>query len=143
MKIVCAYKSGGWCSFEDVVSLKNQCKDVQADFICYTDMQKEFVNREIETKPLPNGLDGWWSKLACFQECGSVIYLDLDTLVFSDLNLLVNDVIFSQYDSIYMLDAFNSKRKWASGVMAWSGSFQWIFNCFSNYKKEIVKELIN
>lgn len=56
-------------------------------FVCLSNVDVDGV----ETIPLPDGLPGWWAKLALFREpLGErTLYLDLDTLITGDLGEIV------------------------------------------------------
>jgi hypothetical protein len=63
-------------------------------FWCFTD-DGAGLAEEVITKPLPDGLDGWWNKLALFQPetfpaKTRVLYLDLDVIVCGPLEPLIN-----------------------------------------------------
>jgi uncharacterized Rossmann fold enzyme len=62
-------------------------------FVCFTD-DPTGLNEAVHSAPLPQGLEGWWNKLAlfradAFQPKTRVLFLDLDVCVTGDLNELV------------------------------------------------------
>ena len=86
-------------------------------FVCLSDVE---VN--CERIPLEHDWPGWWSKLALFERGlfdGSVLYLDLDTLIVGPLPDLLNPA-YAKLTSFATLEDFNYKGMPASGVMLWS-----------------------
>lgn len=90
----------------------------QAAFVCFTD-DPFGLRPEIETRPLPEGLSHWWSKLALFRDDAfpkgeRVIFLDLDTIIIGNVDFLF------EYDGPFvgLGDPFETGA-WCSGVMLW------------------------
>ena len=81
MLTVCCVKWGDKYPAEYVHKLQNGVSrhlTIPHRFVCFTD---DPAGLECETKPLPDGLDGWWNKVWLFKRGlfdDRVIYLDLD-----------------------------------------------------------------
>jgi tetratricopeptide (TPR) repeat protein len=64
-------------------------------FVCFTDDPRG-LDASVEPQPLPaQGLQGWWNKVALFQETlpgvsGRVLYLDLDVVITGWIDPLLN-----------------------------------------------------
>lgn len=86
-------------------------------FVCFTDRPEELEN--IETRPLPADLPGWWSKLALFREGlfpdgDRVLFFDLDTVITGSIDAL------AKYDGEFaILRDFYRPNGLQSSVMAW------------------------
>jgi hypothetical protein len=91
-------------------------------FVCFTD-QPEDLGPHILTKPLPEGLEGWWCKLwlfraALFPEGDRILYFDLDTVIVGDLDpIAAYDGEFAILRDFYRPDGLQS------AVMAWRSGF--------------------
>ena len=116
--IFCVLKSGGSeYDARHVHWLKRQC-DRHAPgvpFVCLTDLPEI---RGVETYPLIHRWDGWWSKIELFRY-PDVFYLDLDTVILSDIRYMLDLTGF------YALRNFGGfKRRgrvvMGSGVMCWA-----------------------
>lgn len=84
-------------------------------FICYTDDASGIA---CNTRPLPRGLSGWWSKISLFRPFligGPVLYLDLDTLILGNL-----DFVLSYKGDFAILRDFYRPDGYGSGVMLWN-----------------------
>lgn len=123
--VACVYKPGGDFTDEYVTRLcdgvARHCS-VSYRFVCLTDQKIGGVT----CIPLAQEWPGWWNKLQLFREFkGPTVYFDLDTVIVGDLNeILVNHHGFSA------LSDFN-KGTFASGVMAWSGDYSFLYDDFS------------
>src|SRR6202041_99027 len=101
---------------------RNLPSDFAFSFICFTDDVKG-IARGIETRPLPEGLRGWWNKLylfkaGLFEEGSRLFFLDLDTAITGDLT------IFSTYSGNFaLLRDFYTPNGLGSGLMLWRGGF--------------------
>ncbi len=65
------------------------------EFVCVTDQPRKmpFGVRPIEIAPLRPGLKGWWAKISLFKPArfaGRVLYLDLDSLIVSSLDEIID-----------------------------------------------------
>lgn len=101
---------------------RNLTAGVEGRFICFTDQPHELPGH-IHIRPLPDGVTGWWSKLALFQpglfEDGDrVLYFDLDTVIVGDL-----DEICAYDGEFAILQDFYRPQGWQSSVMGWRAGF--------------------
>lgn len=92
-------------------------------FVCLTDSHKTHFRDlpGVDVIPLKHGWPGWWSKLELFRPDvfrpeDRILYLDLDTLIYGDL-----EEIAAYEGSFAMLSDFYRPQTVASGVMAWGG----------------------
>lgn len=131
LTICCVLRSGGDYKPIYVEKLHTQILNVIKSpfrFLCFTD-----YTRIIGGIPLEFRYPGWWSKLEIFKLTGPVIYFDLDTIIISDFESLISNVM-REKDKFYMLKEFNPRRTFASGIMAWNGNFSHILNEYENNK---------
>jgi len=95
-------------------------------FVCLTDADYGLTCR---TKKLPAGLRfgaGWWAKLALFQRGmfeGTVLYLDLDTLIVGDLDFVAN-----WNGDFAILRDFYRPEGYGSGVMLWTKPMPYVWD---------------
>lgn len=132
IKIVCAFRHGKGFTYRDVLHLHDNISSAIQDdfkFICHTD-STDLDEEGIITVPINRKLFGWWNKMACFRTKGTVLYIDLDTIVMSDLQNFIDILKETKEDSFWMMEAFNPKRKFSSGVLAWTGSIKWLWERF-------------
>jgi hypothetical protein len=96
ISVVCV-RQGQKYSKEYVIRLKNMVKrylSSEFEFICFTDNLEEIYDDDIYLRELPKGIYSWWAKLflfsndACLQ--GTVLYLDLDTVICGNLKKIIN-----------------------------------------------------
>lgn len=100
--------------------------DEPYNFVCFTDTTEK-LSKGIERIELSGDRPGWWAKTEIFQLKGKTIYFDLDTLILTDFtkfNLSKGDFI--------MLKAFNPRRTFASGAMAWEGDFSFLYEDYTD-----------
>lgn len=103
------------------------------EFICLTDLEVSIPGK----MPLRDNLPGWWSKVEIFRIPGPAIYFDLDTVIVGSLLPFVSEIEKAAQDQFFMLKAFNSFRRYASGIMAWTGDFSFIH---SQFKKGLISK---
>lgn len=115
--VACVLKTGGIYTREWVHALKrglNRHLD-GFEFVCLTD---DCGVSPVWRVPLEHSWPGWWSKLELFRPglfSGSVLYMDLDTLVVGDLSDIAS------YDGpLAILDDFYRAKRQQSAVMAWT-----------------------
>lgn len=95
---------------------------LRGEFVCFTDSPFG-LHKDIVTRPVPDGLEGWWHKLwlfspGLFPEGDRVVFLDLDTLVLGALDDIVKyDGEFAMLRDFYRDDGFQSS------VMCWRAGF--------------------
>lgn len=91
-------------------------------FICYTD-SSDGLRDGIVSRQLPEGLKGWWNKLALFRAgefeySERVIYFDLDTVITGPLDELL------EYNGQFaLLSDFYFPERYANGMMIWRAGF--------------------
>lgn len=137
LNVVCAYKYGNGFDVQDVENLyDNVSENLECDFnfICNTDSEYRF-RKGIHINRIGMDLEKWWNKMSCFRIHGPCLYLDLDTVILSPLKDLCIKLLSQQFMGyqrrrFWMMDAFNKNRDWASGVMAWTGSFNQLWERF-------------
>lgn len=82
-------------------------RDIEVQYHCITDAT------------LPEGIEGWWNKIALFKkgmfpDGDRVLYFDLDTVITGDLSAI------AAYSGPFAgLSDFYHPERFASGVMAW------------------------
>jgi hypothetical protein len=59
------------------------------EFVCFGDRPVEGPGDTIAFRQVPDGLPGWWAKLALFAAREPMLYFDLDTVITGDLTRLV------------------------------------------------------
>jgi uncharacterized Rossmann fold enzyme len=96
--------------------------DFAFSFVCFTDDTTGILSN-IETRPLPPGLNGWWNKLSLFkpgvlEEGARIFYLDLDTAVTGDLGEII-----TYQGTFAILRDFYRPQGYNSSVMLWRGGF--------------------
>ena len=128
LKVICVLKTGGDYNERYVENLNRAVfsKMRQSfEFICLSDLKKY--------TELTDHLPGWWSKIEIFKIVGPAIYFDLDTIIIDDISVFVETVLNDEIKSLYMLKAFRSGEAWASGIMAWTGDWSWLYRefCFN------------
>ena len=131
LTVVCVMKSGGDFDEEYVFALRRGVQEhltIPHKFVCYTDLPI----KDMPIKFLTEGLNGWFSKFEIFKEVGPVLYLDLDTIVTGDLTPLAESII-NEGEAFWMLEAFHPLRKWASGIMGWTGEWGWLVSHCKRY----------
>ncbi len=116
LTVACVLKSGGDFDQEYVERLRDGVAAHLREahrFVCLSD-----VEVPCERLALQRNWPGWWSKLELFEQLrGRVLYFDLDTVIVGSL-----DEMASHRHDFSMLSDFSNQRRFASGVMAWSGN---------------------
>lgn len=131
LTVVCVMKSGGDFDEDYVFALRRGVAEhltLPHKFVCYTDLPIPGMS----IKLLTENLDGWFSKFEIFRELGPVLYLDLDTIITGDITPLANSII-NGGEAFWMLEAFHPLRKWASGIMGWTGDWNWLVSHCKRY----------
>ena len=124
--VVCVLKSGGVYNPEWVYKLASGVKQNLSrpyDFVCLSDQTISGV----DVVPLVNHWPGWWSKLEIFRPrlfTGSVLYIDLDSIVVGPLDNLFSQTVLYMCED-FTFDGFNSS------VMSWNSYF---FSPYSLYE---------
>lgn len=129
--VACVLKSGGDYGPEYVEKLKRMVDRYMGEydeFVCLTDMA--FNIPGVRRVPLKHNWPGWWSKIELFRPdifspTDRIIYFDLDTVIRGNLE------IFKSHPSRFsMLHGFRFPKRRASGVMFWTGEYDFIYNEF-------------
>lgn len=96
------------------------------DFVCYTDNPKGVL---CQTKPLPDGLRGWWNKLYLFSLNKNILFFDLDCVITGELDTL------AKYHGFAIC-----KDPWSKGynssVMKIKPNMAYVWNQFLNVRPE-------
>ena len=96
---------------------RNLLETTKFQFICFTD-DASGLNEAIETRKLPNNLEGWWNKLWLFSYGagldGQVFYFDLDTVIVGEL-----DSLLAYRGRFAILRDFYRPNGLQSSVMSW------------------------
>lgn len=126
--IACVLRSGGEFNITHVVGLYEQVKrHVHAPFVfeCLTDTPFNYPG--ITCVQMRDGWPGWWSKLELFRVfyTGSTFYMDLDTMLTSD----ITDIVMPKW-GFWGLRDFNHSGRLASGLMAWEGDHSYLYEEF-------------
>lgn len=136
IKLISVCKTGGVYDARYVRALYNSLcvwAGTNFEFVCLTDLEEDVPGKIT----LRDNLPGWWSKIEIFKFCGPAIYFDLDTVIVGSLLPFISEIERCPQDQFFMLKAFNSFRRYASGIMAWNGDFSFIH---SNFKKGLISK---
>lgn len=125
--VACVLRQGGKVGYNSswVDKLKNSVDrnlSIPHRFVCLSDCE---VN--CERIPLINAGAGFWSKLELFRPglfSGPVLYLDLDTVICSSLDEIVQRI---QYQDFVMLHE-TDKNVVSSAVMWWQGDHSYLYD---------------
>lgn len=116
LNVICVLRSGGVYTPEWVSKLRDGVKrNLQRPhhFRCLSD-----VEVDCERTPLQHDWPGWWSKIELFRDGvidSETLYLDLDTVITGEIEILRNGIDFA------MLQSFWDQDMVGSGVMYFSG----------------------
>ena len=128
MKIVTVLKTSNDYKKEYVDLLYKQCQKYapNIEFVCISDDPS--VSGYIK---MEHAWPRWWPKMEIFKIPGPVLYLDLDTIVVSDLNEIIKKA--SQYEFVGIRDFYKDhrmERTLGSGVMFWTGDMKYLYEEF-------------
>lgn len=92
-------------------------------FICFSEEEQKGLLDGIKTKPLPKGVNGWWNKLYLFKDGlfpknQRIVFLDLDTVITGDIDLLTN-----YKGEFATLSDFYYPERLAPAIMVWESGF--------------------
>jgi hypothetical protein len=128
MKIVTVLKTSNDYKKKYVELLYDQCQKYGhgIEFVCISDDPSVpgYVKME-------HGWPRWWPKMEIFKIQGPVLYLDLDTIIVSDLKSILDSI--PQYEFIAIRDFYKDhkmQRTLGSGVMAWTGDMKYLYDEF-------------
>jgi hypothetical protein len=131
LTVACVLKSGGTYLPEDVRKLYRGVErhmTGQFEFCVLTDLRKAFEDDvNIYDYGFNEEWPSWWSKIALwdryqFDECGSVLYLDLDTIITGSLDEFVERAssrLRAQRADLMMLQDRRHEVLRGSGIMYW------------------------
>ena len=146
LTIACVLKSGGDYDWEYVNRLRNNINDHITQlykFVVMTDMWQDMTTPPdgVEVWNLESEFKTYWSKLELFRLKGEVLYFDLDTIILKGLDFLIEGIrtmvsFHPKEKHFFMMRAFNRHRRYASGIMAWNGDFEWLY---SSTKPEMIE----
>jgi hypothetical protein len=96
------------------------------NFVCFSD-----IDLDVETVPLLDVGQGFWSKLQLFRPelkfTGPCLYFDLDTIIKGNIDELVNT--FENYNFLMLQDPWKPEQS-GSGMMWWKGDYSKLWNEF-------------
>ena len=128
MKIVTVLKTSNDYKKDYVELLYKQCQKYAPgiEFVCISDDPSVpgYVKME-------HAWPRWWPKMEIFKIQGPVLYLDLDTIIVSDLKPILENV--TKYDFVAIRDFYKDRRMQrtlGSGVMAWNGDMKYLYDEF-------------
>jgi hypothetical protein len=128
MKIVTVLRTSETYKRKYVEMLHSQCQQFAPgiEFVCISDdpLVPGYVKMEHEWPK-------WWPKMEIFKIQGPVLYLDLDTIIVSDLKSILDNI--PQYEFIAIRDFYKDhkmQRTLGSGVMAWNGNMKYLYEEF-------------
>lgn len=114
---------------------RNLSEKVKFDFTCFTD-NAEDLEAGIKTRPLPENLKGWWSKLylfkkGLFEDGDRILYFDLDTVLTGGIDEIV------KYDGEFaILRDFYRSEGLQSSVMAWKANNPSLNGLWDRYERD-------
>ena len=118
LKILTVMKSGGEYDFTHVHKIKNMCEEkitTPYEFYCLSDLEDKSLN----IIKLQDGLPGWFSKLELFKIVGPCFYIDLDTIIFNNIDQILHNCTTQPFELITLRGP--ATRVW-SGLMYWNHS---------------------
>lgn len=125
LTVACVLRSGGIYDAGWVARLRagvaRNLKEPHR-FVCLSD-----VDVPCERVPLEHNWPGWWAKIEALRLPGPVLFFDLDTAIVGDLADMAAE---AKRSSFVMLQDFYRSTGLGSGVMAWVGSGDHLFQKF-------------
>jgi hypothetical protein len=139
INVVCVLRQGGKVGYDAtwVEKLKNSvARNLTVDhrFVCLSD-----VDVPCEQIPLIGTGAGFWAKLELFRPglfTGPVLYIDLDTVICSNIDAIVNCINDQQFVMLLETD----KNVVSSAVMWWQGDHSYLWNRYINTPESVLKE---
>lgn len=95
------------------------------------------IETDVETIPLIHDWKGWWSKIELFRPDlfqGPVLYMDLDIVVLSSFENLVNSL---KKEKFYMLEGQSEKNAPNTSMMFWNGDYSFLYENFIKQRELI------
>lgn len=127
IRVACVLRSGGDYHREYVERLAEGVRrNLHTDYFfeCLTDTAA--VGHDTE---LLHSWPGWWSKVELFRHPEPTLYFDLDTVIQGDITPLA-DLVLGMPGEFFMLRDLGCRNRYASGAMAWSGGFRYLYEEF-------------
>ena len=136
---MCVLRKGGKVGYDAtwVEKLKNSVArnlTLEHKFVCLSD-----VDVPCNQIPLIGTGAGFWAKLELFRPglfTGPVLYIDLDTVICSNIDDIVNRIKDQQFVMLLETD----KDVVSSAVMWWQGDHSYIWNQYIETPEELLKE---
>jgi len=139
INVVCVLRKGGKVGYDAtwVEKLKNSVArnlTLEHKFVCLSD-----VDVPCNQIPLIGTGAGFWAKLELFRPglfTDPVLYIDLDTVICSNIDDIVNRIKDQQFVMLLETD----KDVVSSAVMWWQGDHSYIWNQYIETPEELLKE---
>ena len=139
INVVCVLRNGGKVGYDAawVEKLKNSvARNLTIDyrFVCLSD-----VDVPCERIPLIRHDPGFWAKIELFRPGlfkDPVLYIDLDTVICSD----INDIIDRVKDQRFVMLKETDKNVVSSAVMWWRGDYSYLWDRYLEISSEEIKE---
>lgn len=102
---------------------------VPYEFVCLSDIYFNRLGSDVDSViPLKYNWPGWWAKIELFSLSGSVLYLDLDTVVVDSIDGLAKWVMKSNGQLLMLRDFYRKAQ--SSGILGWNDDMRWILDSF-------------
>jgi hypothetical protein len=114
---------------------------IQHRFVCLTD-DRAGIDLDIETKPLIDGLPGWWNKVALFKSRvhdlrGTLLYLDLDMVIIRNI-----DQVLPYPGQFVAFPTLRRAGEFASALLRFEiGSQQRVWDLFEPRAERVMREI--
>ena len=139
INVVCVLRNGGKVGYDAtwVEKLKNSVArnlTLKHKFVCLSD-----VDVPCERIPLIGAGAGFWAKLELFRPglfTDPVLYIDLDTVICSNLDDIVDRIKDQQFVMLLETD----KNVVSSAVMWWQGDHSYLWNQYIKTPEGVLKE---
>jgi len=140
INVVCVLRQGGKVGYDSswVEKLQNSVArnlTIPYKFICLSD-----CDVSCERIPLDSNGDGFWAKLQLFKPglfAGPVFYLDLDTVICSNIDNIITSVLEEKF--VMWLEA--DKQIHSSAMMWWKGDHSYLWDLYLSKPLEYWKGL--
>lgn len=133
IQIGCVLRTGGDYLPDHVAALNhsvNLHSHKWAELVCFTDIPDQIAQLGIKAIPLQRNDPGWWAVPEVFRLKGPVVVVGLDTVFVRDMRPLLQTAFDSTSDDFWMICNLGVGTNPCSGIMAWNGDWQWIFDEF-------------
>ena len=135
-----------------VYKIRDMCLKyiTEHEFYCLTDCNKI---TDVNTIPLVDDLQGWWSKLELFKISGPVLYLDLDVIIVNNIDDIINEiknnffVCLTHWNYFKNVTEKNKQLAYVEGIntslMYWENDISFLYNEFKKITLAETKEYNN